>query len=515
MLRSTLRKLAKGLTSTSRRPARAATRRPTPAVEGLEDRMVLSTTAFTGPTLSIFASPGTATQDRAILLTRDHGNSSLLDVFDGPTLLGRFKAADINRVNVTVSGHDAVNVDDSNGFPFAPGTVVLLNGGGVGNSLNLGGSLAIGASEAYDGGFGGGLGQLSLGGSLFQFSSAIRSVTDDVTITGTLFVNALGHNVALSGTNGITDTLSGLADGGAGDTLTFLGKPQVSVAPNLDGSTVTLAATKAAVGLKTLTVNVVGNKDVVNVNATPSTVSTVIDVHGQQDQVNVRANAGAVTVNGNKTTTVILGSNDTDFSKSVTSGIVGNVSVSGAGTFEIADGGNVKTKEEMQVTESQIFGFGMFGSNTTVVRYADAAPIIVTGQLANGYTVAPSHPGARFNDDIFILDEFSNAGINVFAGMDSGSGLHLHLFNKDASNGFLTLVAVGGTFTKSSTPPSITETATFKGGLTSTVSYIGFDHVTIEPYPANGCRKRDGAPCPGTAPRLLFLPAPENLFFRR
>jgi hypothetical protein len=470
MFRSMMRKLTNNFATTSQRPARSLTRRPTLAVEGLEDRLVMTATAFNPPTLDVFASP-----DRAILFTRDSGNSSLLDVFDGGTLLGKFKASLIQKLNVTVAGHDAINFDDSNGFAVNPGTVVTINGSGVGNSLSLGGSKAVG-SEAYDGGFAGGLGQLSVDASLFRFGSTIRSVTDDLTSTGTLFVNALGHHVTLTGNNFITDTLTGLADGGAGDTLTFLGKPEVSLAPNLDGTTVDLNAPAPARGLKTFRVDVASNNDVVNVNTTSFAVKTLIDVNSQHDQVNLRANRGAVTINGGATTTVALGTNFADAAKSVTSGIVGNVTVNGAGSFFIVDGGNVTTKEVIRVTESTISGVGMFGANATTVHYAHAAPIIVTGQLAEQYTVLASHPGARFNDDIFILDEFSNAGLKVFAGMDAGSGLHLHLFNKNAAKGSLFVAHKGGKVNPNTLPtPNGIATVTFPVGLTSTISYTGFD----------------------------------------
>jgi len=51
MLRSTLRKLSRALTSTTRRSARPMTRRASLAVEGLEDRLVLSAASPTGSTM--------------------------------------------------------------------------------------------------------------------------------------------------------------------------------------------------------------------------------------------------------------------------------------------------------------------------------------------------------------------------------------------------------------------------------------------------------------------------------
>jgi hypothetical protein len=67
---------------------------------------------------------------------------------------------------------------------------------------------------------------------------------------------------------------------------------------------------------------------------------------------------GGVDIFGNSSTTVILGTNDPDFSKSVTSGINGLVAVRSARVLDIADGANVTTHEHVTVTESWITGTG-------------------------------------------------------------------------------------------------------------------------------------------------------------
>lgn len=452
MLRSTIRKLARRRITTSRRPARISARRPSLAVEGLEDRMVPSTATLTGSTLSIVASSGDS-----ILLKADLVDHSKLDVFAGPQLginspLGQFPIASIKAVSVNALGSNNTFVDDSNGFPFAPGTSISLFGNLPNGSLNLFGSRAIFGGEVFTAGTATQNGSLSLAGSTFQFTSAITSVTDKLSNTNpafTLFVNARGQAVTLSGNNGLTEQLSGLASGGGGgSTLIFANKGEVLLEQDNDNATITLDATKAAPGLVGLTVNLIGNNDTLNINATPSTAATVVQALGRPETVNLRGNSGFVNILANKATTVVLGSNDTDFSKSVTSGINKDVFVSGAGIFEIANGGDVTTKEQVTVTESTVSGTGLFGNSGVVVHYSASPLAIFTGQLANTYTVAASHPGARFSNFIEIADLFSNAGLSVTVGLDSGSGLSLELRNKNP-----------------------------KTGLTSQLGYVGFGSV--------------------------------------
>jgi hypothetical protein len=185
-----------------------------------------------------------------------------------------------------------------------------------------------------------------------------------------------------------------------------------------------------------------------------------------------------VNIDGNGTgVDVILGSNDLDFSKSVTSGINANVSVFQAAELLIADGGNVTSQEHVKVTDSTISGTGLFGNNG-LVQYIGTPLVIFTGQLANTYTVAPSHPGAHFNSPVVIEDLFSSAGLSVTADMDAASGLDLRLFNKNPATGKLFISAPGGKFNPlTPTTPNGLETVTFTGGLTSTVSYSGFNSV--------------------------------------
>jgi hypothetical protein len=448
---------------------RASTRRPT--LETLEDRVVLSSANLFPPTLLIIADPA-----RSILLQKDSIDPTKLDVKDGATLLGQFPIAAIKSVGIQVAGNDTIKVDDSNGFPLAPLTIVSLFGSGVNNSLQMQGSQAIN-SEQYIGGNSSLLTSLSLDGVKFQLTGAVATVIDEVPDTSTLFVQTTGPAVILSGSSGLTEQFTGLATAGqGGGTLIFAGKAFVDLDEGADNATLALDATVAAPGSTGLSVNLIGKNDTLIVNATPATVGTVVQALGLTDHVNLRGNAGFVNILGNSTAGVVLGSNPSVPSNSVTAGINQGVGIVGVGNFVIANGGNGTTNEQVTVTESTIAGTGLFGNSSVVVHYNATIPIIQTGRLANTYTVAPSAPGAHFSKPVFISDEFSLASaLNVLVTLDSGSGLFLSLFNKNPNTGSLFISAPGGTFNPfNMTKPNGTETVTFGGGLTSTVIYAGF-----------------------------------------
>jgi hypothetical protein len=345
-------------------------------------------------------------------------------------------------------------------------------------------ALTLNGNEIYSAGAGSIPAALSLGtgfGSpVFTFSSAIGSVTDDVS-TSQLLVEARGQSVSLVGGNGVTETLKGLAGpGGAGDTLTFRNKPSVRLELINANASANLDATAAALGLTDFAVDVSGKSDRVIIAATPSSVRTAVVVGpAQGDLVNLQGNSGPVTVFGNSTTVVDLGSNIADTSKSVTSGIKNTVTVVASEILNILDGGNATTQENIKVTESTISGTGMFGNNSVVIHYEDTVPTFETGRLTNIYTVAGSHVGATFfPGGISINDDFSTAGLIVRVDVDSASGLHLGLFNKNPAAGSLFMSAVGATFNPSTpTTPSGSEDIVFTSGLTSTVFYEGFGFV--------------------------------------
>jgi hypothetical protein len=483
----TLRRTQCRRTASQTRPVKFARR---PSLEALEDRLVPASATLTAGTLNITMDPGTPTALQKLVMEVDSKDHTQMDVLENGVLLGHFPISTIKNVNVTVAGNDLVEVNDSNGLPFAPppaGTVgVSLSGTGVKNSFALVGSGVINASETYFGGTGGGAGlslNLPLGASVaFGFGNAIGAVTDDLLSTQ-LVVETRAQAISLVGPNGLTETLKGLSGGPGhgGDVLTFREKTAVLLQLESDGASAILNAKASAIGLKEFDVDVFGKNDKVDIKTTPSDVNIHVEVAGQNTGVLVEGNLGPVGVNGDATTVVALGTNNVDSSKSVTSGIRNNVFVEGAEALQILDGGNATTQEDMTVTETRISGNGMFGGNSVVVTYEDITQTdIETGRLANSYTVAHLNPNIPFVGGLGISNDFSNAGLFVGVAVDSNSGLNLGLFNQNPAAGILSISASGGTFNPTSpTTPNGTEVVSFTSGQNSTVGYEGFGSVSL------------------------------------
>jgi hypothetical protein len=460
-----------------------------PSLEALEDRLAPASATLMAGTLNIKMDPGTPTAVQTLVMEAESKDHTKMDVLENGVLLGRFPIASIKTVNVTVAGNDRAEVNDSNGLPFAPppaGTVgVSLFGTGVNNSFVLFGSGNINASETYFGGVGGaGLSlNLPLGETVaFGFGNAIGAVTDDL-ISTQLVVETRAQAISLAGPNGLTETLKGLSGGPGhvGDVLTFREKTAVRLQLESDGASAVLNAKASAIGLNFFDVDVFGKNDKVDIKTTPSNVNTHVEIAGQNTGVLVEGNLGPVGVNGDATTVVALGTNNVNSSKSVTSGIKNNVFVEGAEALQLLDGGNMTTQENMSVTETTIFGTGMFGSNSVVVTYEDINfTEIETGRLANSYTVFHSNPSIPFVGSLSLNDDFSNAGMTVRVSVDSNSGLNLSMFNLNPAAGALFVSATGGTFNPASpTTPDGTEVVSFTSGRNSTVGYEGFGSVSL------------------------------------
>jgi hypothetical protein len=459
-----------------------------PAIEALEDRLALSFAFQSGSALIVVASPGAANHARPILLEADPNDHSKLDVFDTGTLLGRFSKASITAAAVEVQGNDAIFVDDSNDDPFVSANV-KLNGSGANNSFELRGSRAVGG-EFFRPGTATQDGELAAGFAFFHFTSAIPFVSDEVPDGGVVSVEALGQGVdiqsgILAGETVHTGTFGGLSPNasGGGTTFSFANKANIALQLLSPNATFNDDLVLTAQGLKEFQIIAEGQNDTVNINATPSGVTTDVVVESQPDeQVNLHANSGPVNIHGNGTDVAVrLGSFDADFSKSVTSRINANVTVSNAGSFVIADGGNVKTSEKVKVTESTVSGTGLFGNNGVVVQYSSATLSIITGRLANAYTVTGSHPGARLFSIITIDGTLSSAGLSVQADVDSGSHMDLHLLNPSPVTGHLVISAPGEQFNpQKPVTPNGTEFVAFTGLLPgSLVQYQGFNTVTL------------------------------------
>jgi hypothetical protein len=503
-VRQFLNNLVRNLRSTNAaRSGRRPPRRAALQVEGLEDRMVLSTATLNGSTLLVNADPGTLSiihgngtigilqHIRQITFEIDKVGNQRFNVLDNGTSLGQFPFASVKEVDVQVAGLNAVNINDSAGLPFAAGTTISLSGSGLSNSLTLRGSRSITGDETYSPGyqeFTGGPNvpaQLKLGGSTYEFSTTIGSVTDLVHITGSLIVNDgnLG-NPSLSGQNGVTQTLSGLYNGdGAGDSLTF-GNKQTVMLEMFSGPTVALDATAGAAGERNFEVdfsdppfnvapNLTAGANEVDIQATPSTVVTTVNAGGAGQVVNLLANSGPVGISGNSSSTVNLGEPASD-GLPTTAGINAGVTVLGVGKLQVSDNGNNTTQENVSVTESTISGPGLFGNSAVVLEYINTASVVInTGQLADAYTVAAS-VGGSFHS-LITIDDGSTTALNVQVTVGSNSDLELIVVgNSEVLNASVSITAEdGGTF--SSPKPHFlegTEFVAFAGVQSSQVAYI-------------------------------------------
>jgi hypothetical protein len=460
------------------RPKKSSTRLN---LEAMEDRLVPTTVRQVGPVLTI-----TATPNDTIVMREDPLNHSLLDVSDKTGLLGQFVISSIHTVNVSVAGSDAIKMDDTNGIPFANGTVIALSGTGTKNALDLVGGTKLTDNETFNAGTAGGVGSVGVDGADFTFTSAIESVTDDLSVTK-LTVEAQGPSVTLKG-NGGSETLEGLAGtGGGGNNLTYHGKADTTLELRNANATANLDAAAGALGLTEFDVLLDNSLDQVNINATPASVTTHVLVTAALNQetfVTLFGNAGPVDINGNGVTTVALESTGLE-NTSVTSGINNNVFVEGVDFLDLSDGGNATTPENVTVTESTISGTGLFGNNSVVLTYEAVNNLmILTGRLVENYTVTGSHPGATFGAQVNIDNNNNGSGaLNIRVNLDSGSGLSLFSDNNSPAESSLVFSAPPTAIF--SPPPGMipmgTETITFPGvpgALTSTVTYSGYDSVT-------------------------------------
>jgi hypothetical protein len=496
-MRRILSNLMRGFRPTAAaRTLRRAPHRVCLRVEGLEERTVLSTAMQAGSTLLVTADPGVFTRAtrghgafrriREILFQADAAQPAKLDVLDNGALLGQFTIASINSVQVSVAGLDAVTVDDSNGFPFAAGTNVSLFGSGSLNSLVLTGSRVVRGDETYtagrDGRFDAQAGSLALGGVTFQFSPAIASVTDEVEVTpdSALHVAGYGPVVSLNGQDGVTQTLSGLSEGGGGgDSLTYNNNYEVDLDAFAPEGVVSLNATAAATGEELFQVDMRSGRQTLNISGTPSTVDTAVIASSFRGVVQLQANSGRVSITGGQ---VFLGRNVAGGVDS-TAGIQQDVFVNDVYQLAVYDDGNSTTQEHVTVTESTISGTGLFGTDAVTVHYSNVYALeIETGQLANTFSVIGSRPGAQFESKITI-DDGSDLGLNVLVALDGHSGLHLTLLNTFVQNpaaASLFISAPNGMFSKTRPDlPDGAEDVTFAGGLASELVYKDFTDVTL------------------------------------
>jgi hypothetical protein len=498
-----LKRVSNLRTTNTARTTRQGPRRACLQVETLEGRLLMSTLTtvkLSGTTLHVDAAPGFAGPSapghpnvhlRQITFEVDPRQPTKLEILDNGTPLARYFMSSIKEVDVSLPGLDEVIMDDSNGQPFAPKTQVLLTGNRTNSVLDLTGSQSV-IGETYFGGDRSQHASVALGsvvggagGYSIQFSSAIDSVTDSVTTTVSPLVETHGLNVTLSSQDDGTQTFSGLNSGGSGGgTYTFSNKQFIGLDMFSANASLILNATAAAAGEHELDVALLGAGESVHINATPSTVTTSVVAFEDAASVSLVANSGSVSINGNFSTTVVtVGQSGQGLnSLATTAGINANVSVIGVRSLIVADNGNTTTQENVTVTESTISGRGLFGNDAVKLTYSNTKEVIIrTGQLADGYLVAGSKPGATFRSQIEFAD-FSKVGLNVIAFVDAGSLLNLGLGNLFASPNTASLyiaAAAGGTFSQPvPNSPNGTEDVTFAGTDTSEIIYDGFGSVT-------------------------------------
>jgi hypothetical protein len=499
-------------TTSTARESRRASRRTTLQVDALEDRLVMTTAnplvsaallnhlpagpsvAQTKPIvkvtttkLAILGHPVTTSVGESITF----GQPAVIDIqSDGHgntvvTALGQnaiqFPTAPVRSFSLFVQNGSYVHVDDSNGMPFAYGTAVDLNGtgGAQGIFLSLQGSRTVSGNETYvAGGMPQTPGVIYLDNSTFTLHSAITGVFDSIPITGVLDVQTSGTGVQLvSYGPGYAQFLSGMGVGG-GDNLGYECKPAVNLETYAPNASIFLDAPDAAVGENSFTVNMHAAGETTTLDETPKNVLTVANAQPSATNANVAlwGNFGPVLIAGNSSTGVSVGY-PLSSTGTITQGIEANVTVENASYLVVNDSGNVSTFENVLVTDHTISGTGLFGNDAPTLSYFGIGLIdVLTGQLADGYTVAPSSPNAVFTSNI---DIFSNSywAFHVTVDVNAASHLNLSLDNLHPQLGVL-VVNSNGAVLLPGTHPNGTIDVFFSGQATSVISYGGFDDVS-------------------------------------
>ena len=458
--------------TTSRPPHRASLR-----VEGLEDRTVLTTATLSGSALSI----SNVASDHTITLALS--NQGLLEVFDNTAVVNvnhLFKISSIKTVDITASTGDQVSIDDALGMPLAQGTVVSLNGTGT-DSLTLTGDLLISGNETFQPGVntsGSSLkGELSVDDLEFELGGSYTTVNDFFRIGGSLDVSTSSKQVALS-SGASLQTLTGLGNAGGG-TLSYDAKPAVELDENAAGATVVLGATAAASGESLFSVHLNGGGDLGIIQATPSSVSTVVSSVAAPGPnlttVNLLANAGMVSIEGSRLTDVQIGVTSTQ-------GVLANVSVTGAESLTLSDDAS-QTAQNVTVTQDSIGGTGLFGNNSAVVSYqlpTGSSVTINTGEGADQYSVRGTSVTSRFNSEININDfSQSRAGFIGTVNLEPDNGLSLRVTNEHPTlPAELFFFSGDGTVSINRPVSGVEEiTVNYPGELPSQIIVTGFSSV--------------------------------------
>jgi hypothetical protein len=503
-------------TSRSARGGLRGPRRAALQVEGLEDRLVMtsvthiaspvptnaipadSSVAQTRPIVQLTSTNaivGHLTTSESITFTRPgviyirSDGAGNTDVFELGGRRVQFRTWQMSSVSVFVESGNTntdsiIYIDDSKGMPFAPNTTVDLNGTGP-ILLNLYGSQTVNGNELYvAGGAPWTPGTIGLANVTFTLHSAITDVSDTIRITGNLDVQTSGTSVQLlSFGPGRLQQLSGMGVGG-GDSLNYANKPVVTLETYAPNTSIFLDAPDAAPAEDDINVNMHAAGETTTIDSTPKNVATVANAGAANAFVALWGNFGPVIVDGNSSTAVNVGY-PLSSTGVVTRGIEANVTVHGASSLVVNDSGNTSTVENVTVTDHTISGSGLFGNGRVTLQYLGVNNLdILTGQREDDYTVEPFSPNAQFTNSITI-DSNSNVAFYVSVSVYANSNLHLTLNNSQPRyvaaqlnfSASAPAVPPGDFFVGPANGPNGTIYVWLYGQITSQITYSGFENA--------------------------------------
>jgi hypothetical protein len=393
----------------------------------------------------------------------------------------QYTTASTNAVSIFMRSTGAVcivQIDDSNGMPFAQFTSISVNDTGNNGILSLGGSRTVAGNETFAaGGMPGAFGTIQVDNLVFSLHNTSTGFADSLPITGTLDIPTYGTQPQLASYGpGGQNYFSGLAvNGAAGGYLSFSNKSTVVLDMYAANAAAFLDNPDAAVGEHFFTVNMRNTGQTTTMDQTPSGVTTVVNSDASNTNAALWGNFGPVIIDGNSSAKISIGC-PLASTGTITSGILANVTVEGGASMVVNNSGNTKTFETVKVTEHTISGSGLFGNSNVVLEYGGIQAVsILTGQLADGYTIATSSANASFFGTLTISST-SYWAFHVNVNVNAASHLNLTLFNQRPQLGVLDVTAPGGV-AKFPGGSAGTINVLFGGKATSHISYFGFDDV--------------------------------------
>jgi hypothetical protein len=484
-------------TTGTARGGRRAPRRAPLQVEGLEDRLVmtsatqlhstvlanaiaggagvahlqpvvhLSSTPATTGNQTLYITPGPNNQ---LLQIRSDGNGQM-DVYIG-SFFAHYTISSIKAVNISLSGNNLVQIDDSNGMPFAPGTTISLTGTGS-NYLTLGGSRAVNGNETYTAGTPSTLGSIQMDNLTFKFDSSVGWIGDYIPITGIFDVQTSGTNVQLY--DG-TDQFTGLGTGGG--QLYFLNKPFVTLEENAPNAGVFLDSYTAPAGMQQFQIFMHGAGDTTTLDMTPSNVPTSVYTNVGQvannASVNLWGNRAPVVIAGNASTQVNIGY-PTGNGLSTTNGIQAAVTVYGAASLVVSDTASTLLPNAVSVTPSGVFGGsiisgnGLFANNGVSVYFINVGKFLVTWNSFQGIQSISENWWRPFDGQVHHA---------VFAGSGSHFNLPPSRISPQLAADLRIHASAHGTVVPAGTPQEILDLL-FANEPTGEVAGNGLAHVAV------------------------------------